>query len=228
MPPPDLLGRLFGHLTVVRFSYLSERDHGYWICRCKCGNIKELRDTMLTGGRFRSCGCQANYRTHGMTGTRIAKTHDSMMSRCYNKNDPSYAGYGGRGITVCKRWHKFENFVVDMGIRPPNRTLDRKNNNKGYSKANCRWATRSEQQFNKRNHWTDNSVKPHGRPTKKLVGKVFGKLTVVERVYIKGRGNLWKCACECGGQALCLSYNLVSGNSRTCNNRKVHRPNRSF
>jgi hypothetical protein len=146
-----------------------------------------------------------------MTGTRTHKTYETMMSRCYVETDSSYDSYGGRGITICERWHKFENFLADMGERPQDRTLDRIKNDEGYSKENCRWATRSEQQLNKRNHWIDGTVKPHGRPTQDLIGEVFGKLTVVERLYIPGRGNLWKCFCECGGQALCLSFNLTRG-----------------
>jgi hypothetical protein len=79
-----------------------------------------------------------------------------MLQRCTNPNYPQYADYGGRGITVCKRWRVFKNFLDDMGVRPEGLTLDRKNNSKGYSPANCKWATRAEQQRNRRssNVWT--------------------------------------------------------------------------
>ena len=73
-----------------------------------------------------------------------------MLSRCENKNVPAFKNYGGRGITVCKRWHKFENFLADMGERPFGLTLDRKNNDKGYYKRNCKWSTWIEQQNNRR------------------------------------------------------------------------------
>lgn len=222
-PTLDLTGRVFTALTVIKRGYLSERSVWHWTCKCECGTVLDVRETMLLKKTKRSCGCKGTYRTHGLTGTRIAKTYESMVARCYRETDSSYTGYGGRGIKVCERWHKIENFVEDMGERPPGMSLDRKDNNKGYSKANCRWATRSEQQANKRNYWIDGDVvKPHGRPTVDRVGKVFGKLTVVERVYVKGRGNLWRCKCECGGTSLAMGGNLDSGNSTTCGDRFLH------
>lgn len=72
-----------------------------------------------------------------------------MKARCYNPGSASYHRYGGRGIKVCKRWMKFENFYADMGDPPKELSLDRMNNERGYSPSNCRWATRSEQAKNR-------------------------------------------------------------------------------
>lgn len=88
---------------------------------------------------------------HGKTESLIYRRWAAMMQRCYNKNNHNYFNYGGRGILVCESWHKFENFYADMGDPPNNQlTLDRIDNNKGYSRDNCRWATKKEQGRNKR------------------------------------------------------------------------------
>jgi len=88
---------------------------------------------------------------HGMSNTKTYQTWADMLQRCLNPNNKQYHDYGGRGITVCKRWLTFENFMLDMGIAPEGLALDRKNNNTGYCRRNCRWATRRQQESNKRN-----------------------------------------------------------------------------
>lgn len=78
-------------------------------------------------------------------------TWANMRYRCEDPENPSYPRYGGRGITVCQTWSEsFEAFALDMGLpKTPDLTLDRKNNDAGYSKENCRWATRTEQCLNR-------------------------------------------------------------------------------
>lgn len=87
---------------------------------------------------------------HGMTDSPIYWIWRSMLQRCFDKNHSSYRNYGGRGITVCKKWLLFKNFYKDMGQRPLGKTMDRINNNSHYKPSNCRWATYKEQALNTR------------------------------------------------------------------------------
>jgi hypothetical protein len=89
--------------------------------------------------------------THGMHGTREYESWHGMIQRCTNPNHTAYKNYGGRGIKVCRRWRKFENFFADLGARPPQQTLDRwPNKNGDYAPKNCRWATKRQQEQNTR------------------------------------------------------------------------------
>jgi hypothetical protein len=127
-----------------------------FLCICDCGVEKYFNKYSIIKGYTKSCGCLrkellANKnKTHGMSRSPENNSWRSMMTRCYNKNYPKYRNYGGRGIKVCLRWHKFENFFNDMGVREKGKTLDRINNNKNYSPKNCRWADNRQQSLNKR------------------------------------------------------------------------------
>ena len=84
---------------------------------------------------------------------RLGSIYKNMLTRCNNKNNKYFHVYGGRGVKVCKRWNTFENFVEDMdGGWSYGLTLDRIDNDKGYSKNNCRWSTMKEQQNNRSNN----------------------------------------------------------------------------
>ncbi len=90
--------------------------------------------------------------THGMTGTGVYQTWFSMIARCYKPKNDNYRWYGAQGISVCKRWHNFKNFYLDMGARPVGHSIDRINGRLGYSKKNCRWAIKKEQVSNLSNN----------------------------------------------------------------------------
>lgn len=90
-----------------------------------------------------------NY-THGLSNHPLYPTWNGIRQRCNNPNNSHYADYGGRGIKLCKRWHKFSNFLKDMGERPEGMSVDRINNDGNYEPSNCQWATRIQQARNKR------------------------------------------------------------------------------
>lgn len=140
-------------LTVDDVEWANAKSRTIVSAKCDCGRpIKNLKQT-IKYGRIKSCGCSAVVkRKNPIYATPEYQVFNAARKRCFNKTDPAYARYGGRGITMCPEWAtSFETFWADMCPRPsPDLSLDRLDNDKGYSKENCRWATSSEQRLNSR------------------------------------------------------------------------------
>lgn len=154
----DMVGRSFGRLT-VSFVSIDARGRSVLVCLCSCGKTTQSAPKDLRSGRKKSCGCLKNdlsaerCRTHGGTGTKEYRIWNGMKARCLNPTDTAYKYYGGRGITISEEWNDFTVFLSDMGPIPSARhTLERINNDIGYGKHNCRWATMKEQLRNRSNN----------------------------------------------------------------------------
>lgn len=161
----DLTGKKFHRLTALRHVGISRDGTYIWRFACECGSETEAIGSRVVNGHTKSCGCYNRDRmkisgkslgisnvTHGSTKTKEYRAWAAMRARCTKETHKSYASYGGRGITVCDRWSdSFENFIADMGLAPSKGfSLDRIDNDKGYSPDNCRWATRVVQASNTR------------------------------------------------------------------------------
>jgi hypothetical protein len=164
----DRTGQRFGKLIVLHFSHNVTYEyadrisyHPHWTCRCDCGHKTVVSANNLKNGSVASCGCMQHSKSrdnatrHGqrLSGNNATPTYRSwqaMRRRCLDPNTIGWKSYGGRGIKICKRWNRFENFFADMGPRHNGKTLDRINANGNYTPSNCRWATPLDQRHNRR------------------------------------------------------------------------------
>jgi hypothetical protein len=172
----DLKGKVFGRLTVIDKTDIRNRNSVVWKCKCLCGSIILVSSSCLLrkkNGKS-SCGCKLKERYIGMSNGSIitARTHGmkrkrpyniwcNMKSRCDNPKNKKFKNYGGRGIKYDLKWKHFKEFWKDMSDNyykhckvygEKNTTIDRIDNNKGYNKKNCRWATWKVQENNKSNN----------------------------------------------------------------------------
>lgn len=157
----DLTGKRFGRWTVLNRVPHNDKDNKVlWHCKCDCGAEREINSGSLLSGNSKSCGCLKNentsirVRTHGMSSTRLFHIWQGIRKRCNNPNSATFKHYGGRGISVCEEWERFEPFrdwALASGYSDE-LTIDRIDVSGNYEPSNCRWATQKTQKNNKRNN----------------------------------------------------------------------------
>ena len=163
----DKIGARYGRWGVIDFGTRASesRARPYYLCVCDCGDKREVNLRLLENGQSKSCGClkkeklSERSKSHGLSKHKLYWVWHKMVKRCEDKNHRQFKDYGGRGIFICSEWRNNYILFYEWSILngyTEGLQIDRVNNNYGYSPTNCRWATRTVQQRNKRNNrWVD-------------------------------------------------------------------------
>ncbi len=193
----DLTGKRFSRWTVIHRSKNNRHNQPTWLCRCVCGVEKIVTGGILSSGQSKSCGCHKKdvqrqrmlerNTSHGLSKTKTYKIWSGIQTRCLNPNSSGYPKYGAKGVTICERWNDYENFLADMGECPDGMSIDRINNDLGYSPENCRWVDMKTQQNNR----TNNNVITINGETKTF--SQWADISPVSRNTIRNRINSGWC-----------------------------------
>lgn len=241
----DIIGKKFGVLKILSHAYYDGKHH-YYFAECEnCNQSIIVHRNNLLNGRTKSCGClkkikekkvrKKRYKHGHIINGKRTPTYSSwfnMKQRCLNKNNPAYMRYGGRGITVCKRWIEFINFLIDMGERPEGMTIDRIDNDGNYEPSNCKWSIISEQRKNNSYNIDKKELKKRKFEKRKLrIEKRIEELeeplfklhgSVVPFDYFRKNGKIYyKVLCKCKKPFIIYKGNMKNDMSCTfCKGKK--------
>lgn len=164
----DITGNKYNKLTVIRRVKSNIKGLPRWLCQCECGNYTEVNGNNLKNGAVKSCGCllkdpenakhfgEPRKKEKTLEEVRLYRIFRGMITRCENKNNPAYKNYGARGIKICNEWRNsflsFYQWAINNGYKL-GLTIERINVNKDYEPLNCKWISRRQQNFNKRNSY---------------------------------------------------------------------------